>query len=70
MCGHYMHFGPCGRTPPLIFPTCDVRHLLCNLLTAKKDLTLCCTHVIYQVHTQKLVRSEKLKIGKDQFVDR
>lgn len=49
---------------------CDMRHLLCNLLTAKKDLTLCCTHVIYQVYTQKLVRSDKFKTGKDQFVDR
>lgn len=28
------------------------------------------THVIYQVYTQKLVRSDKFKTGKDQYIDR
>lgn len=31
---------------------------------------VCFTHVIYQVYTQKLVRSDKFKTGKDQYIDR
>jgi DNA-directed RNA polymerase-4/5 subunit 2 len=31
---------------------------------------VCSTHIIHQVDTQKLVRSDKFKIGKDQYIDR